>query len=306
MVDINDIKFFFRGRVALHEPLRRYTSFQIGGPADYYLEPIDKDDVVGIVKHLQERGLPFMMMGRGSNMLVSDEGVRGAVMNLESGMSNIRLEGDRVVVDAGVGLARFVDFCIQQGFVGVEMLPGIPGTVGGAIMMNAGAYGGEISDHLIDVEVLRDGRVTTVPRDRAGFRYRGSGFQKDIILGASFRLPPGDKASTMKKRRELLLKRSESQPLNMPNSGSMFKNPPGTHAARLIEDAGLKKARSGQAEISEKHANFFLNLGGAMAGDVLQLIRLARATVMKKFGVKLELEIRLIGFPDSVYIEVSQ
>ncbi len=300
MVHIEKIKYFFRGRIALHEQLNRYTSFQIGGPADYYLEPADKEDVVRIVRYLKEQEIPFMMMGRGSNMLVSDEGVRGAVINFETGLKGVRLEGDRVVVEAGVGLARFVDFCIQHALAGVEMLPGIPGTVGGAIMMNAGAYGGEISDHLVDVEVLRGAEVTIVPKEQAGFRYRHSGFQNDIILGASFRLPPGDKAAIMKRRRELLLKRNETQPLNMPNSGSMFKNPPGTYAARLIEEAGLKGATRGQSQISEKHANFFLNLGGATANDVLQLIRLARETVMKKFGISMELEIKLVGFPEEV------
>ena len=305
MVDIEDIKKLFRGHVVLHEPLNRYTSFQIGGPAEYYFEPIDKEDVVAMIRYVKEQKLPWMMMGRGSNMLVSDQGVRGAVINLESSLNNIRLEGSRVIVDAGVGLARFVDFSIQQGLAGVEMLPGIPGTVGGALRMNAGAYGGEISDHVVDVEVLRDGAVTSIPKADAGFRYRSSGFQNDIILGATFDLPAGEKAALMNRRRELLLKRNQSQPLNMPNSGSMFKNPQGTFAAKLIEEAGLKKARKGRAQISEKHANFFLNLGGATADDVLHLIRLARETVLKKSGIKLELEIKLVGFSDEVEREMT-
>ncbi len=285
--------------------MNRYTSFQIGGPADYYLEPADKDDAVNIVRYLKEQRIPFMMMGRGSNMLVSDEGVRGAVINLESGLNSIRLEGGRVIVEAGAGLARFVDFCIQHGLAGVEMLPGIPGTVGGAIMMNAGAYGGEISDHLVDVEVLRDGKVIAVPKEQAGFRYRYSGFQNDIIIGASFRLPPGDKAALMKKRRELLVKRNETQPLNMPNSGSMFKNRLSTYAAKLIEESGLKGMKMGRAQISEKHANFFVNLGGATADNVLQLIRLACKTVANKFGIRMELEIKLVGFPEDVQRGIS-
>ena len=180
------------------------------------------------------------------------------------------------------------------------MLPGIPGTIGGAIMMNAGAYGGEISDHIVDVEIVRDNAICTVSKEGSHFSYRRSGFQDDIILGARFRLPRGDKAAIMKRRRELLLMRNEMQPLNMPNSGSMFKNPSGSHAAKLIEDAGLKGTIKGRAQISEKHANFFVNLGGATANDILHLIRLARETVKKKFGISLELEIKLVGFPEDI------
>jgi UDP-N-acetylmuramate dehydrogenase len=304
MIDISEIKQFFRGHIALHEPLSGYTSFRIGGPADYYLEPADKEDVVQIVSYFQRQQIPFMMIGKGSNMLVSDEGVRGAVLNLEAGLTNIHIDGDRVTVQAGMTLARFVDFCIQHGCKGVEMLPGIPGTIGGAIMMNAGAYGGEISDHLIEVEVLRSGKVITVAKQEAGFGYRRSGFAGDIILAASFKLLPGDKAEIMKIRRDLLMKRNRAQPVNFPNSGSMFKNPPGSFAAKLIDESGLKGTRIGGAQISDKHANFIVNHGDAKAEDVLNLIELARNTVMKKFGVNLELEVRLVGFDEKLYKKV--
>ena len=173
-----------------------------------------------------------------------------------------------------------------------------------AIMMNAGAYGGEVSDYLVDVEVLRGGAVIRVPKQDAGFAYRRSGFQDDVILGASFRLPSGDKSELMKVRRELLLKRNRSQPVNMPNSGSMFKNPPGSFAAKLIEESGLKGTQIGKARISERHANFFVNLGGATANDVLALVDLARNTVQEKFGIRLELEVKLIGFPNHTESDV--
>lgn len=305
MVNINDIQKIFRGHIALHEPLSKYTSFRIGGPADYYIEPADKEDVLAIVRYLREHDIPFMMMGKGSNMLVSEEGIRGAVINMEEGVNKIRLDGDRVVVEAGMTMTRFVDFCIQHGYRGVEMLPGIPGTIGGAVMMNAGAYGGEISDHLVNVEVLRDGKIVTVRKAEAGFSYRHSGFAQDIILGASFQLPAGEKAEIMNIRRELLLKRNRAQPVNMPNSGSMFKNPTGTFAAKLIEEAGVKGKRSGNAQISEKHANFIVNLGGAKADDVLRLIELARIAVFKKNAVSLELEVKLVGFPEEIYRAVT-
>ena len=303
VVHIDDIRKFFRGQIALSEPLKKYTSFRIGGPADYYLEPADKQDVAEIITYLQRLRVPFTVIGRGSNLLVADDGLRGAVISLETGLSGIRMENDLVVVDAGMTLARFVDFCIQRGFKGVEMLPGIPGTIGGAVMMNAGAYGGEISNHLVEVEVLRNGKIIIVKKQDAGFSYRKSGFAGDIILGASFRLPAGDKAEIMKMRRELLIKRNQSQPLNLPNSGSMFKNPQGTHAAKLIEEAGLKGKRIGHAQISEKHANFIVYLGGATALDVLALIECARTSVFDRTGISLELEVKLLGFSHGVQKE---
>jgi UDP-N-acetylmuramate dehydrogenase len=298
------IRSVFRGRIGTGVPLAKYTSFQIGGPAEYFLEPADREDLAAAVSLAEKEQAGILLLGRGSNMLVSDDGVRGIVINLERGLADIRLDGDGVYVDAGVGLARFVDFCIRNEFAGVEMLPGIPGTIGGALMMNAGAYGGEISDHVAYVEVLRNGAVTVVPKDQCAFRYRRSGFQGDVILGALFKLPRGAKADLMKQRRELLLKRSQHQPLNLPNSGSMFKNPSGTFAAKLIEEAGLKGTIRGKAQISPKHANFFVNLGGASAQDVVRLIRLAKETVKRKCSVALELEIKLIGFPPELSAEL--
>lgn len=306
MVNIETIQQFFRGRILLSEPLRNYTSFRIGGPADYFFEPLDKDDVVKIITYLQQQNTPFLIIGKGSNLLVSDEGMRGAVVNLESGLSNIRMIDTTVIVDAGVSTARFVDFCIQRGFKGVEMLAGIPGTLGGAILMNAGAYGGEISDYLTEVEILQEGQVTTMKKDEAGFAYRHSAFQGEVILGASFKLPLGDKAEIIKMRRELLVRRNQAQPMNLPNSGSVFKNPPGSFAAKLIEDSGLKGQRSGKAQISERHANFIVNTGGAQATDVLNLIELARNTVFRKFGISLELEVKLVGFSDNIYHRVFE
>jgi UDP-N-acetylmuramate dehydrogenase len=304
VVAIDDLHKLFRGKIALGEPMKYHTSFRIGGPADYYLEPADRDDCIAVVTFCRSRKLPFLMMGKGSNMLVSDDGIRGAVINLEYGIHTMRCEGDIVKSDAGVPLARFVDFCIQQGFSGVEMLPGIPGTLGGAIVMNAGAYGGEISDHLVDVEILKGDEAVTVRKQEAGFSYRRSNFQGDIVLGASFRLPRGDKAELMRSRRELLIKRNRAQPVNLPNSGSMFKNPQGTFAGKLIEEAGLKGRRIGNAQISERHANFVVNLGGASAMDVLSLIEEIQKIVFERSGIHLELEIKLVGFAEAILQEV--
>jgi UDP-N-acetylmuramate dehydrogenase len=269
---------------------------KVGGPADCYLEPVDRSDLIEVVRVLTVQGTPFLMLGRGSNMLVSDEGFRGAVINLESGLSNVRKENGDVVADAGVRLTKFVDFCVQSGLAGVEMLAGIPGTVGGAVVMNAGAHGGEIADHCNEVEVLRNGIAVRVPKAGCGFRYRHSAFEGEVVLGARFRLPSGDTETLIQRRKELIQKRNATQPLELPNLGSMFKNPPNQFAARLIEEAGLKGKKVGGAQVSEKHANFMVNLGTASAQDVTRLIDLVQRTVYQHAGVQLELEVKLIGF----------
>jgi UDP-N-acetylmuramate dehydrogenase len=298
MVSLTDIKKLFRGTICLDEPLSKYTWMKVGGSADYYLEPADQNDLVDIVKYLQQNTFPYLVLGRGSNVVVSDEGIRGAVINLESGLQGLRMQGDCVIAEAGVWLQKFVDFCIQHEFAGVETLAGIPGTIGGAVVMNAGAHGGQISDHIVYVEVLRGNSVVRVPKENADFSYRRSAFDRDVVLNAQFRMPKGDKEELAKRRKELILKRNETQPLELPNSGSMFKNPPNTFAAKLIEQAGLKGKRIGNAQISEKHANFIVNLGEAKAADIVRLLDLARRTVYQNSGVQLELEVKLLGFPE--------
>jgi UDP-N-acetylmuramate dehydrogenase len=305
MVSMSDIKQLFRGYIVINESMSKYTSMRVGGPADYYLEPADKLDLVEIISYFQKNNFPYLMLGRGSNLLFSDEGLRGAAINLEACLSTVRSEGDLVIAEAGVHMAKFVDFCIQQSLAGVEMLAGIPGSVGGAIVMNAGAHGGEISDYLVEVEVLRNGEFQKVKKEQGGFAYRQSGFAHDIVLSASFRMPKGNKEELRARRRETILKRNITQPLTLPNSGSMFKNPPGNHAAKLIEQAGLKGKRVGNAQISEKHANFIVNLGGAKASDILTLVDIARRTVYQNTGVLLELEVKLIGFPNEAKREVA-
>lgn len=298
MVSVDDIRKVFRGHIAVAEPLGKYTSFRIGGPADFYLEPIDKFDLIEVVQFFKKFNYRFMIIGKGSNLLISDSGFRGAAINLEEGMGKVILENDIVVADAGVRLSKFVDFCIQHEKKGVEMLAGIPGTIGGAVIMNAGAYGGEISDHLVEVEIYRDNAIQKVTKAEAGFSYRRSGFARDVVLNASFKLPQGNLSELLQRRRELLLKRNESQPLNLPNSGSMFKNPEGAFAAKLVEEAGLKGKQIGEAQISERHGNFIVNHGSATAHDVLDLVKLARKKVMERSGIKLELEVKLIGFQE--------
>lgn len=296
MVSLSDIKKFFRGTILLDEPLSKYTWMKVGGAADYYVEPMDKNDLIEIAKYFRQNNFPFLILGRGSNVLVSDDGIRGAVINLETALAGLKMENGRVVAEAGVWLQRFVDYCIQHELVGVEMLAGIPGTIGGAVVMNAGAHGGEISEHLVDVEVFRGCDTVRVPKKDADFSYRHSAFEGDIVLSATFEMQKGNKEELAKRRRELILKRNETQPLELPNSGSMFKNPPNTYAAKLIEQAGLKGKKIGNAQISEKHSNFIVNLGGARAGEIVQLLELAKRTVYQNSGIELELEVRLFGF----------
>lgn len=305
MVTLSDIKQFFRGYITINEPMSKYTSMRVGGPADYYVEPADKQDLVEIVRYFQKNSYPFLMLGRGSNMIISDEGIRSAAINLESSLSNVEMQGDLVVAEAGAHWSKFVDFCIQQELAGVEMLAGIPGSVGGCVVMNAGAHGGETADHLVEVEVFRDGQVQTIAKEQANFSYRHSGFDKDVVLNAKFRLPKGNREELLRSRREHILKRNTTQPLTLPNSGSMFKNPQGTFAAKLIEQAGLKGKRVGNAQISEKHANFIVNLGDAKAADVLTLVDVVRRTVHQNTGVLLELEVKLVGFPEEVRQKVA-
>jgi UDP-N-acetylmuramate dehydrogenase len=302
MIALDDIRRSFKGRIALTEPMAKYTTFRIGGPADVYLEPLDKDDAVALIRVLEEESTPYFVMGNGSNILVSDQGIQGAVVNLEGGFTYLSYDDGVVTAGAGVKLAKFVDFCIGHDRGGAEMLAGIPGTLGGAIIMNAGAYGGEISDHMIDIELIHDGRLMTIPKEEAGFAYRTSKLQGDLILQARFDFPEGDAEQMKQLRKSTLIKRKTSQPVQWPNAGSIFKNPPGDYAARLIQECGLKGRQFGGAQISDLHANFIINIGDARAEDVLELVRIARRAVLEKFGIELELEIKLVGFAQPVVI----
>jgi len=296
----DELKNFFRGKIALGEPLGKYTSFRIGGPADFYLEPEDSEDAAQLIRFMNERQMPFIVLGNGSNVLVADEGYRGAVINLEHGFGYVKMVGDEVVAGAGIRLAQFVDFCIQESLKGAEMLSGIPGTLGGAVIMNAGAYGGEISDYMTEIDIVRNGQVVRIKKNDAGFAYRTSRLEGGIVLGARFTFPHGNKEEMKTIRRETMLKRNTSQPVQFPNAGSIFKNPPGAYAAVLIQECGLKGTHRGGAEISELHANFIINKERASAIDVLDLIRLIRQTVFEKKNVKLELEVKLVGFDETV------
>ncbi|MFN4111558.1 MAG: UDP-N-acetylmuramate dehydrogenase [Ignavibacteria bacterium] len=302
MFSVEKVRKFFKGNISISEPLSRFTTFRIGGPADYYLEPLDREDLVNLIKYLNEIGYPFIIIGNGSNILISDEGIRGAAINLEFGFNKIEVSKNFVFAEAGIKLSKLVDVCIENSLVGIENLAGIPGTLGGAILMNAGAYGGEISDYILKVEIFDGEKILFLSKEECGFAYRKSNLEGKIILSAEFQLQTGDKEKAKARRKELLLKRNQSQPVELPNAGSIFKNPPNDFAARLIEQAGLKGFTIGGAKVSEKHANFIVNFNNASANDVLKLMKIIQESVYQKFGIELEPEIKMVGFSKDVKV----
>lgn len=301
MLSLEHIRTICSGAIHIGEPLAPMTSFRIGGPADILIEPVNGEELSALVRYFRDIDASFVLLGNGSNILVSDEGIRGVVINIERHFSSLSFDDGVVTAGAGVRLSKFVDFCVRHRLAGAEMLAGIPGTLGGGVIMNAGAYGGEISDHVLDVTVLRDGIMRTLKKSESGFRYRGSDLRGDIVLSARFRFPEGDEEELKARRKELLLQRNAAQPVRWPNAGSIFKNPEGQHAARLIEESGLKGYAVGGAQVAELHANFIINTGGATAADVLAVIRHVRETVRARADVTLELEILLLGFaPEAI------
>lgn len=296
MISISEIKKFFKGRISLNEKLASYTTFRIGGVADYYLEPSDASDVVGIIDYVNKQGIPFYVLGNGSNILISDEGIRGIVINTISGFSYLKHEDGMIISGSGVKIAKFVDYCIQNGYAGVEMLAGIPATIGGALVMNAGCYGGETADYVTNITLVRGGQLLVQSKKECSFSYRTSNLKGTVILEAKFKLSKGNREETANRRKELLLKRNESQPVEIPNAGCVFKNPPGNYAAVLIEQCGLKGLTFGGAMVSPKHANFIVNVNNATANDVIELVKIVRKTVLEQKGIQLNMEIKLVGF----------
>lgn len=294
-MDLNRLHSTFSGQIRQDEPLAKHTWLEIGGPADLFLVPASKEDVVTALAFCHAEGLPVTVLGSGSNVLVGDKGIRGAVIAIHKTLDYLRVDGDHVRAGAGVSVPKLVVDLLKEGFTGMEGLGGIPGSLGGAVIMNAGAYGTEIFEFITDVELVRQGKAVTLSRDQIHYTYRGTDLTNDIILEVGFRFERGDVDAAKQRRKELLAKRKSSQPLDRPNAGSIFKNPPGDYAGRLIEASGLKGFRMGNAVVSEKHANFLVNDGGATATDMMGLIEHVRETVAKDHGVTLELEVKLLG-----------
>lgn len=288
-------------RVKFDEPLARYTSMKIGGPADCFVEVETAAAMKDLLPRLVRSGLPICFLGNGSNVLVSDRGVRGVVVRLTGEFKKVawREAEKRAFVEVGAAYAitQLVREAARKGYAGLEFAEGIPGTMGGALVMNAGAYGSEFEKVVERVEgVLSDGSDVRLSRAEMTFSYRTSNLPAGMVVTAvHLRLAKDEATRVSAKLKELVTKRKSSQPTGYPNSGSMFRNPPGDYAGRLIEAAGLKGKRVGQAQISERHANFIVNLGGAKATEVNQLMVLAQTAVVKQFGIQLEAEVRLLG-----------
>jgi len=292
------LKQVFRGRLLSDEPLRDHTTFKIGGPADYYLYPRDLEDLTAVLAFAQRECLPYMVIGNGSNLLVSDEGVRGLVIDLSQTFSHLVFKANCVTVGGGVPLGRLVTYCRERGLSGLEWACGIPARVGGALRLNAGAHGRQMSDLITTIRVLdKEGHLERFTRDRIEMNYRQIALPSDsIIVECEMAFEDGNPKEMERMEKAYQKTRRERQPLSLPNAGSTFRNPPGDHAGRLIEGAGCKGLRIGDAMVSKKHANFFINCGNASATDVRRLIDDVRQRVVAQYGVELTLEIHMVGF----------
>jgi UDP-N-acetylmuramate dehydrogenase len=291
----------FRGTLEEKVPLAAYTTFRIGGPADILALPRGVEDLLLLAQAAVELQSNIVVLGRGSNTLVSDLGFRGIVAVLCGGLSRITQKGkDELYVEAGCDLGRLVNRCVEAGLGGLEDLAGIPGTVGGAVRVNAGAHGSSIGDRIVDVYLFRmeEGEVKEreLPAWQVGFRYRETALsENEIIYKVGLKLYEEEIGKLEARRKQALQWRRENQPLGMPSAGSVFRNPEGEAAGALIDRCGLKGMKVGDAVVSEKHANFIVNTGGATAADVLELIRRVKEEVYRKAGVELREEIRIVG-----------
>ena len=302
-MDLNQLKDMITGIIMENEPMSNHTSYGIGGPALAFIEPKAIKDLQIIKSFSEKYKVPLYCIGSGSNLLVSDRGVNGLVVSLEKYFKNIKFEKDKCYADAGIKLSKLVKDCIKQNKIGFETLIGIPGTLGGALIMNAGAFGNEISTYLTCIELLNNrGVIEKKAADEIEFKYRSSTFNKnEIIISAEFRMENATQNQIIKNRDDANHKRKISQPLKFRSAGSVFKNPEGFSAGYLIDQAGLKGKTIGGAMISDIHANFIINKGNAKADDIVKLIKIIRDTIFKKYSIALELEITTLGFSEGTF-----
>jgi len=282
------------------EPMKVHTSFRVGGPADYMVFPQSEEQVEAVLRFCRARGIPVFVIGRGSNLLVRDGGLRGVVVKLAGNLAQWEIQGRHVRAQAGIALRRLALHAAEAGLTGLEFASGIPGSLGGAVVMNAGAYGGEMKDVLVSVTVLDQNlERREMSPDELQLSYRHSILQdeKMLVLSARLRLARGEPGAIMRQIGDLWQRRASKQPLEYPSAGSVFKRPPGRYVGPMIQELGLQGVRIGGAEVSRKHAGFIVNRGGATARDVLNLIDFVRARVRDHFGVELEPEIRIAGEP---------
>ncbi len=281
------------------EPMKDHTTFRVGGPARYLVEPKDANELVKVIKACCEAELPYTIVGNGSNLLVSDEGYDGVIIHLFKNMSQIWIQGNFMILEAGVLLSRAANVACREGLAGLEFASGIPGTVGGAMVMNAGAYGGEMKDVVSSVKVLAsDGRVREYTNEEMGFGYRQSRITGEcsIVLEVELKLHPGKTEEIRARMDELREQRVKKQPLEYASAGSTFKRPEGYFAGKLIQDAGMRGFRIGDAQVSEKHCGFVINRGNATASEIGEVIEEVRKRVYEHSGVLLQTEVRFLGW----------
>lgn len=285
-------------RVFTEEAMSQHTTFKIGGPADYFLMPDKGEDVGRVIKICKEKEIPYFILGNGSNLLVGDGGYRGAVIQIYRNMSSVTVEGNEITAQAGALLSAVAAAAKNASLTGFEFAGGIPGTIGGAVVMNAGAYGGEMKDVLTEVTVMNaEGDIFTLPTEELELGYRTSIIKTAgyIVLEAKIRLKEGNPEVIRETMKNLTIRRTTKQPLEYPSAGSTFKRPEGYFAGKLIMDSGLAGYQVGGAQVSEKHCGFVINAGGATARDVRTLMDNVRDIVYKKYGVTLEPEVKFLG-----------
>ncbi len=286
-----------KGRVLFDAPMRRFTSLKVGGPADSLLFPRDVAELRKVIRSAQRKKVPILILGRGTNLVVRDKGIRGWVISLTQGMKKFQLDGDVAEAEAGLSLQRLVQFSIQKSLTGLEPFFGIPGTVGGGLAMNAGAWGAELKDVLLSITLMNeDGEVVERPRQKLKFYYRRLDIPPSwIVLKGRFQLKEGRKEEILGRVKSYSEIRKRTQPLDYPSAGSIFKNPAEGPAGRWIEESGLKGFRIGQAMVSDRHANFIINLGKSTAQDVIHLMECVEKRIYEEKGISLEREVRVVG-----------
>lgn len=285
-------------RILVDEPMKKHTTFRLGGPADYFLSPSDSAQIKEIIDICREKEISWFILGNGSNLLVSDEGYHGVVIQIYKNMNQVTVDGTRIYAQAGALLSTVTKKAMEEGLTGMEFASGIPGTLGGAAVMNAGAYGGEMKDILVSVTVMTDeGEQKVLKAEELNLGYRTSIIKERgyIVLDVVLQLQVGDRDTIRNRMEELKVQRVTKQPLEYPSAGSTFKRPEGYFAGKLIEDAGLRGYRVGGAQVSEKHCGFVINTGDATTSDVVQLIHDVQNIIWNKFKVKLEPEIKFLG-----------
>ncbi len=285
-------------RVLINEPMSRHTSFKIGGPADVLVIPGEMGQLGEMVRYFAAEGIPYMIMGNGTNLLVSDKGIRGVVVKIYDNLQGFTVQGDMLEIEAGMLISKAAKLALENSLSGMEFAEGIPGTIGGAVTMNAGAYVGEMAMIAAETEYMdQKGTVITVKGEQHGFAYRTSIIQKTggIVLKTRLKLIKDDPANIKARMEDFNFKRRNKQPLEWPSAGSVFKRPEGHFTGKLIDDCGLRGFSIGGAQISTRHSGFIINTGGASCEEVLALIRHIQDTVSREFNVQLEPEIRIIG-----------